>query len=338
MRKVSIKDIAARTRLSQATISLSLRNHPRISDETKNRVLKAAQELGYVYNRQAANLRLSRTRTIAVCLNTIENPVLSRVFTGLLHFFQSQEWMVVFGDSEDSPQKQADFLSTSLENNVAGLIVVPAEGTRLDDLLAVSRFVPMVVALREIRNSPLDQVRIDYEAGVGAAIDHLVSLGHRQIGWIGAGLATETSRTGINVYRARMRHHGLDVPAALVQPCPTSREAGYHAMKTLIEKAPGMTGVVCFSDLLASGAIRAMADADLVPGRDISVVGFDDLDEASYMVPPLTTVRIDQPFLGEAAGRLLLNRIKDNTMPRQVVTIPSQLIVRGTSRKLKSPK
>lgn len=327
-----------RTGLSQATVSLSLRNHPRIPDETKNRVLKAAKELGYIYNRQAANLRMSRTRTIAVCLNTIENPVISRIFTGLLHFFQSQEWMVVFGDSEDSPEKQADFLSASLENNVAGIIVVPAVGTKLEDLAAVSRFVPLVVALREIRNSPLDQVRIDYEGGVAAAVDHLAALGHRRIGWIGAGLATETARIGINAYRGRMRHHGLDVPAALVQTCPTSRQAGFHAMKTLMQKAPDATGVICFSDLLASGAIRAMADVDLVAGRDISVVGFDDLDEASYMQPPLTTVRIDQPFLGEAAGRLLLNRINDGAMPRQVVTIPSQLIVRDTSRKLKLPK
>ena len=121
MRKVSIKDLAARTGLSLATVSLSLRDHPRISDDTKGRVRKAAQELGYVYNRQAANLRMNRTRTIAVCLNTIENPVISRIFTGLLHFFQSQDWMVVFGDSEDSPEKQAAFLSTTLENNVAAL-------------------------------------------------------------------------------------------------------------------------------------------------------------------------------------------------------------------------
>lgn len=338
MRKVSIKDIAARTGLSQATVSLSLRNHQRIPDETRNRVRKAAEELGYVYNRQAANLRMSRTRTIGVCLNTIENPVISRIFTGLLHFFQSQEWMVVFGDSEDSPEKQAAFLSASLENNMAGLIVVPAVGTKLEDLAAVSRFVPLVVALREVRNSPLDQVRIDYEGGVTSAVDHLVSLGHRKIGWIGAGHATETARIGLNAYRVRMRHHGLDVPSALVQTCPTSRQAGFHAMKSLIDRAPEMTGVICFSDLLASGAIRAMADAELVPGRDISVVGFDDLDEASYMLPPLTTVRIDQPFLGEAAGRLLLNRINDASMPRQVVTIPSQLIVRGTSRKLKASR
>ncbi|MFB2553180.1 LacI family DNA-binding transcriptional regulator [Ciceribacter sp. sgz301302] len=336
MRKVSIKDLAARTGLSQATVSLSLRNHPRISDDTKSRVLKAAKELGYVYNRQAANLRMSRTRTIGVCLNTIENPVIARIFTGLLHFFQSQEWMVVFGDSEDQPQKQAAFLSAALENNMAGLIVVPAVGTRLEDLQAIARFVPLVVALRELRQSTLDQVRIDYEGGVHAAIDHLAALGHRKIGFIGAGLATETSRIGLAAYRARMRHHGLDAPPALTQACPTSRQAGFHAMTALIEKGADMTAVLCFSDLIASGAMRAMAEAGLVAGRDISVVGFDDLDEASYLQPPLTTVRIDQPFLGEAAGRLLLNRISDAGMPRQVVTIPSQLVLRATSRTLEA--
>jgi LacI family transcriptional regulator len=331
MKKISIKDLATLTGLSQATISLSLRNHPRISEVTKNRVLKAAQEVGYVYNRQAANLRTSRTRTVAVCLNTIENPVVSRIFTGLSHFLQSQGWMVMFGDSEDSAEKQAEFLATSLENNIAGLIVVPAVGTKLSELTAHSRFVPIVLALRELRDSTLDQVRIDYEGGIGAAIDHLVSLGHRRIGWIGGGLATETSRIGLHSFKTRMRHHALDVPSDWIQTCTTSRHSGFHAMHTLLDKSRKPTAVLCYSDLLASGAMRAMAEHDLVPGRDISIVGFDDLDEASYMLPPLTTVRIDQPFLGEATARLLLNRINDNAMPRQVITIPSQLIVRSTS-------
>jgi LacI family transcriptional regulator len=104
MKKISIKDLATLTGFSQATVSLALRDHPRISDATKEQVLRTAKEVGYVYNRQAANLRTSRTHTVAVCLNTIENPVVSRIFTSLLHFFQSQDWMVMFGDSVDSPE------------------------------------------------------------------------------------------------------------------------------------------------------------------------------------------------------------------------------------------
>ncbi len=295
MRKVSIKDLATITGLSQATVSLSLRSHPRISEATRNRVLQAAQEAGYVYNRQAASLRLQKTRSVAVCLNTIENPVATRIFTGLVQYLQARDWTVVFGNSEESTRRQSAFLSTALENNVAGLIVLPAVGTTLDDLMEFARFVPTTVVLRDLAGCTLDQVRIDYAGGIRAATDHLIGLGHRRIGWIGAGLPTETSSTGWSTFRDRIREAGLDLPPERVRRCTISRQAGHTAMREMLAEAPDVTAVLCFSDLLASGAIRAMADAGLRPGDDISVVGFDDLEEASYMLAPLTTVRPAAP-------------------------------------------
>lgn len=331
MGKVTIKDLAAMTGLSQATISLSLRDHPRIPDSTKERVLRIAREAGYVYNRQAANLRMRHTRTVAVCLNTIQNPVISRISTSLLHCFQSQDWMVMFGDSEDSIDKQTAFINTAVEYNVGGLIVVPAAGTRSTHLSQYARVVPMVLAIRELAQSDLDQVRIDYKGGVSAAIDHLVALGHRRICWIGGGLATQTSRVGLASFRSRLRHHGIEPSEDLIRPCLTSRQNGYEMMKALLDSGARPTAVLCFSDLLASGALHALHEARLVPGKTISVIGFDDLEEARFMTPPLTTVKIDQPGLGLAAGQLLLDRIRDRTLPRQVRTVPAELIIRATS-------
>lgn len=331
MSKITIKNLAAMTGLSQATISLSLRDHPRIPEATKARVLKTAQEAGYVYNRQAANLRMSRTRTLAVCLNTIENPVISRIFTSMLQFFQSENWMVMFGDSEDSREKQSEFINTAVEYNAGGLIVIPAAGTLFSDLGQYARVVPMVVAIRELAGSTLDQVKIDYEGGVSAAVDHLVSLGHRRIAWIGGGLATATSKVGRDAFLARLAHYGIAAELDWMQSCLISRKNGFDAMNTLLRNGSGITAVLCFSDLLASGALRALREAGLSPGHDISVVGFDDLDEASYTAPPLTTVKIDQPLLGVTSARLLLGRIKDGSMPRQMVNIPAELIVRATT-------
>ncbi len=331
MAKVTIKDIAAMTGLSWATISLSLRDHPRIPDSTKQRVRRVAQEMGYVYNRQAANLRLSRTRTLAVCLNTIENPVISRISTSMLHHFQAHNWMVMFGDSEDSREKQAAFINTAVEYNVGGLIVVPAVGTEIGDLEQAAGNVPMVVAIRDLAQQVLDQVRIDYQSGVFAALDHLVSLGHRRIGWIGGGLATLTSRVGLVAYRSRLRHHRIEAHEDWIQPCLIARQNGYEAMKALLHSGARLTAVLCFSDLLASGALLALREAGLSPGKDVSMVGFDDLEEARFMAPPLTTVKIDQPALGLAAAELLLKRIADPAIPRQVTTVPAELVVRATS-------
>lgn len=331
MGKITIKTLAAMAGLSQATISLSLRDHPRIPDTTKERVLRAAQEVGYVYNRQAANLRMNRTRTLAICLNTIRNPVISRISTSMLHYFQSEGWMVMFGDSEDSREKQAAFITTAVEHNVGGLVVIPAAGTEFTEVQPHARTVPMVLAIRELPDSNLDQARIDYESGVCAAVDHLVELGHTKIAWIGGGLATETSRVGVSTFRSRLRHHRIEPSEIWIRTCLTCRQAGHDVMSVLLERHERPTAVLCFSDILASGAMHAIRGKGLLPGKDISVVGFDDLEEASFMAPPLTTVRIDQPALGLVAGQLLLNRIRDRSLPRQIRTIPTELVVRRTT-------
>jgi LacI family transcriptional regulator len=194
-----------------------------------------------------------------------------------------------------------------------------------------SRFVPIVVAIRELPEVDLDQVRIDYQGGVSAAIDHLAALGHRHIGWIGGGLVTQTSLVGLAAFRSRLRHHRIRVRDEWIRLCLISRRNGYDAMHALLAAPPHPTAVLCFSDMLASGALHAIREAGLTPGRDISIVGFDDLDDAPFMAPPLTTVRIDQPALGLAAGQLLLRRVRDRSLPRQVTTIPAELVVRESS-------
>ena len=331
MARTTIKDIARIAALSQATVSLALRNDRRISAETKSRVLKIARETGYIYNRQAANFRMNRSRTVAVCLNTMENPIVAHVFTSLLRVFQPEGWMVLFGDTEDSADKQKDFITSVMEHNIDGIVVIPAVGTDAGELADLARQVPIVLALRAVPGSQLDQVRIDYRGGVEQAVDHLVGQGHRRIAWMGGGLATETSRVGLDGFRDRLAHHRIQLQPTWIHRCLTSRRNGAEAMRALRAGAPELSAVLCFSDLLAAGALKQLAEDGVVPGRDMSVVGFDDLEEASYLLPPLTTVRLDQALLGESAARLLLDRINDPAMPQKVMTIAAELVVRGTT-------
>src|SRR5580693_9486774 len=143
----------------------------------------------------------------------------------------------------------------------------------------------IVVAGREIRGGAFDRVCIEYEKGLTSAVSHLVSLGHRAIGWMGGGSNTATARRGIRIYREVLLKHGLRPTNLWQYTCLPSRHEGYAGMRQLLKVAPELTAVVCFSDLLAIGAMRALHQQGMIPGRDMSVIGFDDLEEACCAIP-----------------------------------------------------
>lgn len=329
--KITIKDLAQLANVSPATISLALNRSPKIARDTRERILRLSEQAGYVRNQQAASLRQQQSRTAAICLNTVDNPVFSSIVRATERFLWSRGWAVMFGETEDSVEKQSAFIARLIEHNVAGLVVIPATGTRAGDLERFAHHIPIVLASRALEGSVLDQVNIEYKSGVSAAVEHLVAQGHREIGWIGGGLDTSTSHRGFQAYRAALKRAGIEYRAAFSCRCIPSRQNGLRAMRQLRERAPDLTAVLCFSDLLASGALAALRTLGLTPGRDISIVGFDDLEEASYMAPPLTTVRIDLALLGEAAARLLVNRIAEPLLPRQDASIAVQLVVREST-------
>jgi LacI family transcriptional regulator len=322
VRPITMADLAALAGVSSAAVSLALRGSEKISEDTRSRIVHLAHKHGYVYNRQAADLRTQTSRTAAVCLHTISNPVFSAILAAVERVFWARGWSVMFGESGDEIAKQNAFIARSIESNVAGLIISPAVGTTPRHLEAFGQRLPIVVAGREIRGGALDRVFIEYEKGLTSAVSHLVSLGHRAIGWMGGGSNTVTARRGIRTYREVLLKHGLRPSSLWEHTCPPSRHEGYLGMRRFLEVAPELTAVVCFSDLLAVGAMRALHQQGMAPGKDMSIIGFDDLEEAEYAFPPLSTVHIDPAGW---ARRL------------QNFCWPAPRIVRCRARKLPSP-
>jgi LacI family transcriptional regulator len=331
VRPITMADLAALAGVSPAAVSLALRGSEKISEGTRSRIVHLAHKHGYVYNRQAADLRTQTSRTAAVCLHTIANPVFSAILTAVERVFWARGWSVMFGESQDDVAKQNAFIARSIESNVAGLIISPAIGTTPMHLATFGQRLPIVVAAREIKGGALDRVRIEYEKGVTSAVAHLVSLGHRAIGWMGGGSNTPTARRGIRAYREALLSRGLRRRKLWEYSCLPNRQEGYMGMRQLLSVAPELTAVVCFSDLLAVGAMRALHEQGLTPGRDMSILGFDDLEEAEYAFPALSTVRIDLPRLGEKAAEFLLARVENREMPRQEASIAAELVLRQTT-------
>lgn len=329
-KRTTLRDIAEELGLSVSSVSLALRAHPRISAATAESVRQAAVRLGYIYNRAAADLRRAESHLVAVCLSDLSNPVFNEFLVQIEDELCTRDRKVFLGVARESLDQQRRFLQTALEHGVGGIVLCPVHGTRpadLDMLLprgpGAAPIVPTAIFSRQVEGVALPQFLNDDPLAGRLAAQCLIEAGHRRIGWIGGGQDTSTARGRFGGFRAALEEAGL--PPPLVRHGPTSRAFGRSAALDLLQGSDAPTGIVCFSDLLAFGVLSAIRERGLEPGRDVSLVGCDDMDEAAFTWPGLTTVSVDKSEIGRAAARCLLGEA-----PAQVSVLPPRLIRRGT--------
>ncbi|MGP9788882.1 LacI family DNA-binding transcriptional regulator [Roseinatronobacter sp. NSM] len=337
IKRVTLRTIADDLGITVATASLALRGHPRISAETTQRVEQAAARLGYIYNRSAANLRQTRSNLVAVCLSDLSNPVFNEFLEHIEDELREHQMQVFLGIAREDPAVQRRFLQTALEQGVGGIILLPVRGTTRADLSAVlpegrpDPLVPMVVVSRALGDVPLPQfVNDDLRAGQLAAqclIDH----GHRRIVWVGGGQQTSTAQNRLLGVQQTLAKAGL--PLAETLHGPTSRQFGHQMARALAARDAPPSGVICFSDLIAFGMIAGCQERGKMPGRDISIIGCDDMEEARLTYPPLTTIAVDKAGIGRQAARCLLSPQNG----QQIVILPPQLVLRGTVGRAAQP-
>lgn len=328
--RVTLNDIAARAQVSRATVSLVLRSSPLVAAETRARVQAAIVALGYVYNRHAANLRSGSSRTIGFVVCEITNPFYAQLTAGVDEVLDRAGFVAFLGNTAEQISRQRRFLTRMHEQGVDGVILCAAEGT-LPEALAEANCssMPCVLALRRVDGFAGDYVGPDYRLGVECATEHLITLGHQNIAFLGGSRRIAPLAERKAGFRAALRRHGL-APTGIV-PCAVTRAAAAKAVQELF-KEPGAapTAIVCYNDIVAFGVMLGLAEHGLRPGIDIAVVGCDDVDEAALHRPALTTIATDPRRVGEEAARLLLRRIESPSRPAEQVILPPRLIVRDS--------
>ena len=330
IKRVTLRTIADDLGITVATASLALRRHPRISPETTQRVEQAAARLGYIYNRAAANLRQTRSNLVAVCVSDLSNPVFNEFLEHIEDELREHQMQVFLGIAREDAAVQRRFLQTALEQGVGGIILLPVRGTTRADLAALlpdgqtDPLVPAVVVSRALTDVPLPQfVNDDLLAGQLAA-QCLIEHGHRQIVWVGGGQQTSTAPNRLLGVQRALSDAGL--PAAEILHGPTSRQFGHQTARMLLMRETPPTGVVCFSDLIAFGMITGCQELGKLPGKDISIIGCDDMEEAHLTFPPLTTIAVDKAEIGRRASRRLLAPMTG----QDIVILPPRLVMRET--------
>jgi len=303
-------DVARLAGVSHQTVSRVLNEHPNVRPLTRERVLAAIRELAYRPNAAARTLVTRRTHTLGV----ITADTMLYGPTSMLYGFERA--------AHDA------YLERFLGQGIEGIIVIATVDTAVAALAHVPSEVPLVAVGCGTRAS-VTSVAIDNAAGAAEATRHLLSLGHQTVYHVAGPLSCLDAKERVDGWRQALREAGAAEPAVLAGDWSAS--SGYELGGQLAADEPGLTAIFCGNDTMALGVIRALVERGLrVPG-DVSVTGFDDVPEAGYYLPPLTTVRQDFGVLGRQALSTLADRMSGAIPAGRRVRVAPQLIVRASA-------
>jgi DNA-binding LacI/PurR family transcriptional regulator len=328
-----LAEVAARAGVSEATVSRVLNSKPGVSDATRSRVLTALDVLGY---ERPTKLRGERARLVGLVLPELQNPIfpaLAEVVGSLL----SQSGLTpVLCTQTTGDAGEAEYVDMLLEQQqVAGIMFAGGQYSRADadhahyERLA-RRKLPVVLINAGIPGLPFPRVVCDDASAVEQALDHLCSLGHERIGLVLGPRDHQPSLRKVEAARRVLAVAGTPLDEDLVSHGQFSLQAGQAMAGTLISR--GATALVCASDPLALGAIRAARRSGLRVPDDVSVIGYDDSAFMSSVEPPLTTVRQPIEAMGRAAVAALLTQIRGEEMPGDELLFEPELVVRKSTR------
>ncbi len=330
----SLKDVAARAGVSVKTVSNVVNGYPFIAAATRAKVQQALTELDYRPNLSARGLRGGRTGLIALAVPEIRSPYFAELAEHVVAEAKRYGWTVLIDQTlgvHDSEQVVAEGIKSHL---VDGLIVSPL-ALSAEDIAGRRDRTPLVLLGERLIHAPVDHVSIDNVAAARMVTGHLVEIGRRRIAAIGSQphIVGGTAALRLDGYRAALRAAGLPVEDRLVAPAPNYHRAdGAAAMGALLDLAEPPDAVFCFNDLMALGAIRTLHTRGYRVPDDVAVAGFDDIEEARFSTPTLTTIAPDKGGIARLAVELLHTRIADGTAARpQEAVAPFALVVREST-------
>jgi len=327
--RVVLDDVARDAGVSRSTVSLVLRGNPVVARATAERVLASIRRLGYVYNRNAAALRSRKTHSVGIIEANIKNAFFSAMSVGVEKELDKAGMAILWANAAERVEKQARAIEVMLEYGVDGLLICPAAGTRREDLeILTAHQVPFVLFCRHLPGLGGDYIGAANRRGAEDAVRHLLSLGHRNLVFVGGSPVTSPWRDRTGGFVAALREAGLPAGPEMLYPAETSIAAGAAMAREILAASPRPTAALCYTDIVALGLMMGLENEGVRPGRDFGVVGFDNLDEAALYRPPLTTVACPPEPLGAEAARLLLGRIDNPEAPPARLEIPSPLVVR----------
>jgi len=334
---VSMREVAALAGVSPRTVSNVARGYAYVSPETRERVQRAIDELKYRPNASARSLRKGQTGIIALAVPEIAAPYFAELGNLVQQHAHRRGVTLLIDQTGASREHELLVLDGYRDHLIDGLILSPMAIT-VDDLKTQALDIPVVLLGERIHDGGLLHVGIDNVAAARTATAHLIECGRSRVAAIGWDLTTHNVGPAIRRmegYLLALAEAGLEAdPALSIATGGWSLASGYAAVRGLIERATRVDGLFCFNDVLALAAIRAITDHGLRVPDDIAVVGWDDINEAAYSTPSLTSISPDKPAIATMAVDGLMARVAGEAVGASEITCEYRLVVRESTTTL----
>ncbi len=328
----TIRDVAKHAGVAPITVSRVINNADYVSEEVRERVLKAITELNYVPNSLGPSLRSKRTQILALLLSDITNPFWTTVARGVEDACSANGYYVVLCNTDESQAKQDQYVSVMLRKQVDGFLLVPAQNS-METLLKIrQQEIPVVVLDRTVSDREVDIVRCDSGEGAYQVTSHLIQQGHRDIAILSGPPEISTALDRVEGYRRAMVDAGLPVNKENIFWGTFGQQAGYEDTIRLLRRVPRTTALVAGNNFIAIGAMHALGEANVRVPDNMALVSFDEFPPGLTVEPFFTSVVQPAYQMGHLATELLLSRLSGAPPAAyQEIVLPVEMVIRRSS-------
>ncbi len=340
-KRPTIKDVARKAGLALSTVSLVINNSGYVSEEARTKVLKAIEELGYHPSRAARGLASKTSGNIGFILSedhfSLAEPFYTKIFLGTEFEARNHNYYIILTTVGTRFREPTDVPRFLLEHNVDGVIIAGRVNAKL--VAYVDRMgLPIVLVDFAVPRKHYSSIQIDNNKGACLAVEHLLNLGHRDIGFVGGDITHPSIAARHAAFRDCLTDHEITPnPNLIVTDLPgTAVQDGADGLKAILDRGGRPTALFAANDAIAIGCMQHARRRGIRIPQDISLVGFDDIETSAHLDPPLTTIRVMKEELGAAAVRTLVQTVKAKSATTMTVHVPVELVVRSSTRQLTS--
>jgi LacI family transcriptional regulator len=331
--RTDIRTIARLAKVSIATVSRAMNGVTTVNPEMAKRVWDVIGQLDYVPNTQARALVSGRSKLFGLLISEITNPFFPELIQGFEDVAIEHGYEILMSSTNYDPKRMSHCIRRMVERKVEGVAVMTfgIEEPLLDQL--AKRNIPLVFVDQGPDRPGISVLKVDYQHGIRQAVEHLASLGHRNIGFVAGPLRLHSAQSRLLAYRNSMKELGIETREEWIREGDHTLEGGVAAMERMIEGEELPTAVLCSNDMTAIGVMHKAYRAGLHVPDDISVIGFDDIHLAQVMMPPLTTIQMSRFVLAKAAVAALRAYVEEpeKFAGREEIPIPTELVVREST-------
>lgn len=333
---MNINDIAQKAQVSKATVSRVINNSSLVKPKTKEKVMRVIEEYGYTPSAVAKSLSVRATHNIGVIFPDIENPFFSSALIGITQVAERQGYNVSYFNSDETPEKEHDFLNVVRQQRLDGVIVSPADTYDKTTRFTLEEFerqrVAVVLLDRSLKEGTFSLVRAEDQEGAYRAVWQLIQEGHRRIAIIVGSPSNHPVFERFSGYRRAMEDAEIPLRSEYVVRADQKSEIAYEVTGTLMKLPQPPTAIFTCNNMMTLGCLRYCTEHGISIGRDIALIGFDDIEILRDVGYKLSVVDRSSREMGQIAMNLLLKRLERPDSEKETVVVPTQLVLRGSER------